>query len=230
MDLTGIKPCIISVGVGGWYAAGIDRMERSLIYHGYGGDMLFWRDEYPEGCPPHNENPYAFKIYAFREAFKRGYKIVCWLDCSFWNIRPCMPIFDIINEKGVFAFRSGYNCAETCPDNLLYDVGITRDVAERIPETATGIVGINIDNPNGKKVFEYWEDFCERGLFINSRVHNSNESADPRFKFGRQDQSAFSMALYKAGVEFNYVDYVSYYDHSNPLKNSDKAYFFIGGL
>jgi hypothetical protein len=61
-------------------------------------------------------------------------------------------------------------------------------------------------------------------------VHNSNESADPRFKFGRQDQSAFSMALYKAGVEFNYVDYVSYYDHSNPLKNSDKAFFYIGGL
>ena len=230
MDLTGIKPVIISCGVGGWYAAGIDRMERSLIYHGYGGDMLFWRDEYPEGCPPHNENPYAFKIYAFREAFKRGYKIVVWLDCSFWAIKNPMPILDIINEHGLFAFRSGYNCAETCPDNLLYDVGITRDVAEQIPETATGIVGINIDNPNGKKVFEYWEDFCERGLFINSRVHNSNESADPRFKFGRQDQSAFSMALYKAGVEFNYVDYVSYYDHSNPLKNSDKAYFFIGGL
>ncbi|HNO71336.1 MAG TPA: hypothetical protein PKO16_06170 [Bacteroidia bacterium] len=230
MDLTGIKPVIISCGVGGWYAAGIDRMERSLIYHGYGGDMLFWRDEYPEGCPPHNENPYAFKIYAFREAFKRGYKIVVWLDCSFWAIKNPMPILDIINEHGLFAFRSGYNCAETCPDNLLYDVGITRDVAEQIPETATGIVGINIDNPNGKKVFEYWEDFCERGLFINSRVHNSNESADPRFKFGRQDQSAFSMALYKAGVEFNYVDYVSYYDHSNPLKNSDKAFFYIGGL
>ena len=141
-----------------------------------------------------------------------------------------MPILDIINEHGLFAFRSGYNCAETCPANSLYDVGITRDVAEQIPETATGIVGINIDNPNGKKVFEYWEDFCNRGLFINSRFHNPNESADPRFKFGRQDQSAFSMALYKAGVEFNYVDYVSYYDHSNPLKNSDKAFFYIGGL
>ena len=148
MDLTGIKPVIISCGVGGWYAAGIDRMERSLIYHGYGGDMLFWRDEYPEGCPPHNENPYAFKIYAFREAFKRGYKIVVWLDCSFWAIKNPMPILDIINEHGLFAFRSGYNCAETCPDNLLYDVGITRDVAEQIPETATGIVGINIDNPS----------------------------------------------------------------------------------
>jgi len=230
MDLTGIKPVIISCGVGGWYAAGIDRMERSLIYHGYGGDMLFWRDEYPEGCPPHNENPYAFKIYAFREAFKRGYKVVCWLDCSMWNIRPCMPIFDIINEHGVFAFRSGYNCAETCPDNLLMDVGITRDEAEQIPETATGIVGLNIDNPDGQKVFHYWEDFCERGLFVNSRNHNPIESADPRFKFGRQDQSAFSMALHKANVQFNYIDYVSYYDHSNPLKNSDKAYFYIGGL
>ena len=230
MDLTGVKPLIINAGVGGWYKAGSERLERSLLYHGYSGDMLFWRDEYPPNCPPHNENPYAIKIYAFREAFKRGYKVVMWLDCSFWAIKNPMPIFDIINEHGNFAFRSGYNCAQTVPDNLLAAVGISRDEAEQIPETATGIVGINIDNPEGKKVFEYWEDFCDAGFFKNNRSHDLNDSKDPRFLHARQDQSAYSMALYKAGVSFNYLDYVSYYEHSNPLKNSDKAYFFIGGI
>jgi len=230
MDLISNKPCIISCGVGGWYPAGIDRMERSLIHHGYAGDMIFWRNEYPPYSLPHEENPYAFKVYAFKEAFRRGYKTVVWLDCSFWCIKHPMPLFDIIIENGVFAFRSGYNCANTCPDNLLDDVGIGRDFAETIPETATGIVGLHIDNPDAKKVFEYWEDFCNRGLFRNSRWHNMSESADPRFLFGRQDQSAFSMALYKADVSFLYEDYVAYYNNGKPGYNPDKCYFFIGGL
>lgn len=230
MDLTQSKPCIINCGVGGWYASGSERLERSLVYNGYAGDMIFWRDEYPPNCPPHNENPYAFKIAAFKEAFRRGYKIVCWLDCSFWAIKNPMPIMDIIVDKGIFGFRSGYSCGQTCPDNLLSAVGLSRDEAMDIPETATGIVGINIDNPDGRKVFDYWESFCESGLFKNSRVHDVNDSADPRFLFGRQDQSAFSMAMYKAVVQFRYEDYVTYYDHKNPLKNTDKAYFFIGGI
>lgn len=230
MDLTNKKPVIINCGIGGWYKAGSERLERSLIHHGYAGDMLFWRDELPPNCPSHNDNPYAFKIAAFREAIKQGYTHIMWLDCSFWAIKNPMPLFDIVVDKGIFAFRSGYNCANTCPDNLLAEIGITRDEAEQVPETATGIVGLNMDNPDGQKVFEIWADLCDRGFFKNSRVHNPNESADPRYLFGRQDQSNFSMALYKAGVSFNYIDYVSYYDHSSPLKNSDKAYFYIGGI
>lgn len=231
MDLVdGKKPCIISVGVGGWYPAGIDRLEKSLIYHGYAGDTIFWRNEYPPNCPTHQDSPYAFKIAAFREAFRRGYKIVMWLDCSFWNIKNCMSIFDIIVDKGNFGFRSGYNCAQTCPDNLLASVGISRDEAEQIPETATGIVGINIDNPDGKKVFDYWAEFCDNGLFKNSRFHNPLESADPRYLHGRQDQSAYAMALYKAKVDYHYVDYVAYYNSGNPGYNPEQCYFFIQGL
>jgi len=224
------KPVIISCGVGGWYSAGIDRLERSLIHHGWAGDMIFWRNEYPPNCQTHEENPYAFKIAAFKEAFNRGYSIVCWLDCSLWAIKNPMNIFDIVNDNGIFGFRSGYNCAQTCPDNLLEDTGVTRDIAETIPETATGIVGINYENPDGKLVFDYWADLCDRGLFKNSRTHNPMESSDPRFLFGRQDQSAFNMALYKAGVSFLYEDYVAYYNNGKPGYNQEKCYFFVGGL
>ncbi len=230
MDLTGNKPCIINCALGGWYKAGSERLEKSLVFNGYAGDAIYWRDELPQNCLPHSENPYGFKVAAFREAFARGYKIVCWLDCSFWAIQNPMPIFDIINEKGIFAFRSGYNCAQTAPDNLLVDIGITRDEAELIPETATGIVGINIDNPDGKKVFDYWADLCDRGLFINSRVHNPLESSDIRYLHGRQDQINFSMAMYKAGVNFLYEDYVAYYNGGNPGMDAKKCIFFIGGI
>lgn len=230
MDLTGTKPVIINAGIGGWYAAGSQRLERSLIFNGYAGDMIFWRDDYPPFCPSHNDNPYAFKIMAFKEAFRRGYTRVMWLDCSFWAIKNPMPIFDIINEKGMFAFRSGYNCAQTCTDKLLEASGLTRDEAEQLPEIATGIVGINIDNPDGKKVFESWAHYCDEGMFINSRTHNPSESADPRFLFGRQDQSCFSMAVHKNDVKFEYLDFVSYYNGGNPGYNPDKCYFFIGGI
>lgn len=230
MDLTGVKPCIISVGIRGWYSVGVERLERSLIMHGYAGDYILWKNEYPPNSPKHEDNPYAFKIYAFEEAFRRGYKNVMWLDSSFWCIKQPHDLFDIIQDYGVFGFRSGYNCANTCPDNLLADVGISRDEAERIPETATGLVGLNIDNPDGKLSFEYWKDFCDRGLFKNDRNHNQNESSDYRYKHGRQDQSAWAMALYKANVQFNYVDYVAYYNGGNPGYNPDRCYFFIGGL
>lgn len=230
MDMTGIKPVFVCSGIGSWYKAGVDRLERSLIYHGSAADIMFYRDEYPPNSPTHEENPYAFKIYGIREAINKGYKIICHIDSSFWAIKNPDPIFDIINEHGVFAFRSGYNCAQTVPDNLLEYVGIDRDFAETIPETATGIVGLNLDNPDGKKVFDYWSGFCDMGFFKNSRTHNSLESQDPRFLFGRQDQSAFSMALHKAGVSFLYEDYVAYYNNGRPGYNEKKCYFFIGGL
>lgn len=230
MDMTKVKPVFICTGNGGWYAAGVDRLERSLIHHGSAADFLFYRNELPPNSPTHSENPYAFKIHGFREALRRGYKVMIHVDSSLWAIKNPDPLFDIVSEHGNFAFRSGYNCAQTCPDNLLSTVGISRDEAEQIPETATGIVGINIDNPEGNKVFTYWEEFCNNGLFVNSRLHNPEESSDPRFLFGRQDQSAYSMALYKSGVEFNYVDYVAYYNGGNPGYNPEKCYFFIGGL
>lgn len=230
MDLTQQKPVIICEGIDSWYSAGIDRLKNSLVHHGYAGDMIFWKNEYPPHSPSHNDNPYAFKIYAIRDAIARGYKTIIQIDSSFWCIKNPMPLFDIIIDKGVFAFRSGYNCAQTCPDNLLAAVGISRDEAEHIPETATGIVGLHVDNPDAKKVLEYWGDFCDSGLFINSRIHNPRESSDPRYLHGRQDQSAFSMALYKANVNFLYEDYVAYYNSGNPGYNKDKCYFFIGGL
>lgn len=227
MDLTNNRPVFICSAIGGWYPAGLDRLERSLIFNGSAADFLFYKNEYPPYCPSHEDNPYAFKIYGFREAIRRNYKIMIHLDASFWAIQNPDKLFDIVVDEGLFGFRSGYNCAQTAPDNLLAYLGITRDEAEQIPETATGIVGINIENPNGKMVFDLWADLCDYGYFKNNRVHDPADSTDPRFLHGRQDQSAFSLALYKCGVSFLHQDYVAY--HGTNFDES-KCIFKIGGL
>ena len=211
----------------GWYPAGLDRLQRSLVFNGSAADFLFYRNEYPPNSPTHAENPYAFKIYGFREAIRRGYKVMIHLDASFWAVRNPDFLFDIVNDNGLFAFRSGYNCAQTCTDALLSEAGYSRDEAENLPEIATGIVGINISNPDGKKVFDLWAEYCDKGLFRNSRTYNADESLDPRYLHGRQDQSAFSMAVHKSGVEFMYNDYVAYYQTGH---DPAKLTFWIGGL
>ena len=227
MDMINNRPAIISCGVGGWYAAGVDRLHRSLVYHGCAADLLLWKDVYPPDCPPHSENPYAFKIYAFMDAIQMGYRVIMWLDSSFWAVKNPNHLFDLIYDHGVFAFRSGYNCAQTCPDNLLAEMGMTRDEAENLPEIATGMVGINIDNPNGAAVFQTWGDLCMKGLFKNDRNHNPLESEDKRFLHSRQDQSAFSMAVHKHKVHVNFTDYVAYYGSGH---DKEKCVFFINGI
>lgn len=224
MDLTGTKPCIISCGIGGGYAAGIDRLADNLRFHGWLGDTIFWKD-YPEGCPKHEgAGQYNFKVYAFREAFKRGYKIVLWLDASFYPIKDPMPIMDYINDNGLYFFKSGYPLSATATDSLL--MGLSRESLTDVPEFATGAVGINIDNPKGSEFFTLWQYLMNKGFFGGNRIHDPKDSEHPLFKFSRQDQSAASAILHSMKIKTAGEDknWVSYY----PTKTDDTILFIKG--
>lgn len=231
MDLTdGVRPIIISAGIGGHYVAGIDRLERSLYYEGWGGDMRFWRNEYPIGCPAHGgDGQYNFKPFCFRDAFNDGHKVAVWADASFWCVKNPMPLFDYVNEFGLYFFKSGYSLAETATDKLLQYAGVSREELYDVSEFATGLVGINISNPNGKTFFEQWEQYRADGMFGGNRAHDLNDSQHPKFRFSRQDQSAASMILYKMGIKTcgETMDFQAYKDTNY---NPEKVLFFIGGL
>lgn len=224
------KAVIVSCGVKNWYSKGVKRLENSLVHHGFGGKVITWKDEYPPNSPTHQENPYAFKIFEFEEAIRQGANIIMHLDASFWCIRNPHYLFDLISDKGVVGFRTGYNMAQTATDKALEWAGFTRDEAEQLPEIASGMVGLRMDNPDGKKVYDLWKEGMELGLFKNNRMHDVNDSADPRFVHARQDQGIWSLAIHRCGLNIDDADLVSYYDYNNPTKNADKAYFFIGGL
>lgn len=231
MDLTGIvKPILISAGIGGHYVAGIDRLERSLLYEGWAGDMQFWRNEYPNGCPEHKgDGQYNFKVHCFEEMFNLGYKVVVWADASFWCVKNPMPLFDYVNEHGLYFFKSGYSLAETATDRLLQYAGVLRDDLVNIPEFATGLVGINIDNPKGKEFFTQWKQYMQDGMFGGNRVYDKADSEHTLFKFSRQDQSAASIILYKMGITTCGED-KDFQAYKGTGHNPDKILFFIGGI
>lgn len=220
------KACIISVGCGHWYPQGIERLKKSLNYHGWAGEE-FIQTYLPANCPTHQENPYAFKVFAFEEAIKKGFTHIVWLDASFWAVKNPMPLFDYINEHGYFFFKTGYNLAQSCNDEILKYAGITRDEAEKISEAATGIIALNFQHEKAQAFFFRWKEYMEAGMFRGSRLH-AGQSKDRRFLFHRQDQSAANLAMHELGMfPSEGGKFEAYYN--SDYKGTENI-FFIQGL
>lgn len=191
------KACIINAGIGSWYPKGSARLKQSLIHHGFHWDIIIWNDwpnnNYDKSCT------YNIKAAAFEQAIKAGYTHILWCDSSVWTIKDVTPIFELIESDGHFFMASGFNAAQTCSDKCLDYFGIDRNTAEGIPDSATGIMGINYGNPDAKFFIDEWIQAAKDGAFSGSRLHD-NQSKDPRFLFHRQDQSAATCLLYKNGI------------------------------
>jgi hypothetical protein len=221
------RAVIISVGIGGWYGQGVQRLERSLIFEGWGGNILTWKDDYPPNSHRHEDVPYYMKIAAFEEALRQGYTHILWVDASFWAVKRPDKMFDLINDQGYYFFSSGYNLAQSVNDTALEYVELSRDVAEGINEWASGCVGINFNNDDGKNLYNRWKQLMDAGLSKGSRLHD-NQSVDPRFLFHRQDQSCLSLAIWELGLKNTKgLDMVSY---KGTGYNENDLIFFIGGL
>lgn len=208
MDCT-IKQCVLNASNGvGWYTVGTKRLIRSLIYHGYSGDIVTF-DTFPNDLFD-KSNPYHIKASALTEAIRKGYTHILWLDCSVWLIKNITPIFDIMNEKGAYLWSSGYNCAQTCSDVCLDYFGITRDEAEEIQDCSSSMLGLNLQSEVGNKFAELWLKSASDGIWNGSRLHD-NQSKDKRFLFHRQDQSSASIIAYKLGIKLHQPGLSNYY-------------------
>jgi len=220
-----IKNCIINASNGnGWYPKGTRRLKRSLIEHGYSGDILTWFD-FPNDDFD-KRNPYHVKASAFTEAIKLGYTHILWLDCSVWAIGNPDKIFDVINESGYYFWSSGYNCAQTCNDKCLDYFGIYRDEAEHYPDCSTSMFGVNLSNPTASQFIQEWLQSAHDGMFNGSRNHDG-QSNDERFMFHRQDQSCASIILNKLGMQITPANiYSSYYSP----KQNESVLFTMRGM
>jgi len=221
------KAVIINCGVNNWYGHGSRRLAKSLNFVGWAGDTIIYADEYPPNSHNHNDVPYYMKIAAFEEAIKQGYTHILWVDSSFYAVSNPVKMFDIISDQGYYFFSSGYNLAQSVNDTALVSLGLSRDAAESVNEWASGCVGIRIDNPNGKALYEKWKEYMDMGLSKGSRLHD-NQSSDPRFLHHRQDQSCLSLAAWQLGLgNTRGLDMVSY---KNTGYNPEQIIFFIESL
>lgn len=188
--------CIINVANGYWYPKGQKRLVESLRDTGYAGDILTWTNE-PINAHYDPAYPYTAKVAAWIEAFRKGYTNVLWLDCSVYAIKDVTPFMERNREEGCFFWRSGWNLAQTATDEDLIHGGFTRDQAEGLPECASGIVALNLEKAFARRILYDVFEFAKKGVLHSSRLHD-NQSQDPRFKFARQDQTAFTMAYHRS--------------------------------
>lgn len=186
------KPILINVGIGGWYPRGSKRLQRSFIEHGFDGEYNIW-DRWPDWDGP-KTSIYEVKAAALQHAINNGFRQIIWADCSVWALRDITPFVERIRKDGYWFGQSGYKASETATDAQLECFGITRDEADLMPDCASGLFGLDLDSKKGNLFANWWIHYAKKGAFAGSRFHD-NQSQDPRFKFGRQDQSAASLIL-----------------------------------
>lgn len=200
-----MKPIFLSAGIGRWYSSGVERLGGSLVDKGWPGDLKIWKDEWPNNGFP-RDCIYTIKAAAFQWAIDHGYTTIIWGDASITALRPLAAFVATVEEKGYWIGQSGYNCAQVCSDRMLDYFGVSRDAAEKMHDTATGIFGVNLKNPVINEMILTWIQAGRDGAFAGSRLH-AGQSSDPRFLFGRQDQAAMSVIAGKLGVPLcNFLD------------------------
>lgn len=204
---------IVSAGIGRHYR---ERL-RSTVNHCAVHCPETWRlfyDCLPEGCPPHHENQYAFKIYALKRAIDAGFRYVLWMDTSFQPIAPIEPLWAIIENQGWFIPKQAdAKLGSWISDEVLENNAITRDMVMDWPLCYSGLVGLDMKSEVGRAIWESWVTSFKRGWF-NGPHYNTPEhrtliwtghkssgwcSYDRRCEGHRHDEAALSLIQWQMG-------------------------------
>lgn len=148
------RRCILNVATGR-YAPLQERLVRSLVDAGYADGLLTWTD-FPPGSPTHEDTPYAFKLFAIREAERRGYTSVLWLDAPCTAAGPVAPLFERIERDGHLFVTGGERLGRWASDACLEAFGLSRDAALELPLLNGTFLGLALPSP--------WLDELQRRL------------------------------------------------------------------
>lgn len=159
------------------------RLVQSVLDVG-GVNILAYKSEAEIGAPSHHESPYAFKLYAMREAVNMGYRYILWLDASMLCIAPLDPVFDIIEQDGYFFQDSGWGNARWTPQYALEYFGTNEGVM-----FSSGFLGLDMESEVGQEFFAKLVQAERDGMFRGS------------WEDYRHDQSAGSLIAYKMGLK-----------------------------
>lgn len=156
---------ILNVAAGRWYPRGQDRLAKSLNEHHETADHLFWRNRLPKHSPPHSQDPYAFKAFAFAAALMNGYDQALWLDASVMLCKPLTQIWEWISEDGYCFGNDGWFVGQWCNDQGLETMGLTRDEAWGVPLMDGKLIGLDFNSKIGMDFFRGWMGYLEQGVF-----------------------------------------------------------------
>jgi hypothetical protein len=218
-----LKTCVISLATNDkHFPEGLKRLERSVRRSGYNDDLIFWQPgQHPQGCPSHQDVPFAFKTYCFREAYDRGMELVLWMDSSCVVLRTLVPIFRAMTDDGYILFgNKPHRVGQWISDEALSELAMSRAEAMRISEISAGVVGLNLRNSTARQFLKLWSEAAEgQVIFRGSRQslstqnnyedmkwnRNGRASTDPRVKGHRHDQTAAGVFAHQLGMKLTYT-------------------------
>lgn len=192
---------------GNYYKA-MDRLENSLRDR-FEGHFIGYRDEGSIGAPHHQDNPYAFKVYAIRAALKAGFKKVLYLDSAVFAIANVQPAFDLIEKDGYLMQEAGHYIRDWCNDETLRAMQLTKDdLGNWLMYGNAGMLGLDFNNPLAKAFFFQWSLGMEAGLFKGDWANH------------RHDMTIGSIIANKLGMKFQPGDQILQYGSPDgPIQN-----------
>lgn len=188
----------------GRYLRGQERLRQSIQKYAPDIEFIAYQSERQISAPLHKSNPYAFKTFAFMEAFKRGYDQVIWLDSSCVLVDDIEPIWAKINEQGYIMQQAGHMVGTWTNDNALNVMNITRDEAMNMEMYGNaGFLGLDFNNYTAVEFLKKWHNASQAGLFIGNWNNDmKTESKDERCKGHRHDMSIGSIIANKLGMKY----------------------------
>ncbi len=138
-------------------------------------DFICFQNESQVNAPLHQDNPYAFKIYAIEKLREMGYKQIVWLDASIVLVADFSPIWEWIFQKGFFFEAAGHYAGNWCNEYALNYFKISREEAMIIPMFSAGLCGFDFENEKAKEFFAEWKESMLNGCFRGSWLDHRHD-------------------------------------------------------
>ncbi len=164
-------------------------------------DVFVFSNEAEIGAPSHVQSPYAFKVYAIEAVRDMGYEVVMWCDSIIALVRPLETIIPEIEKVGVYLAEDGWKTGMFANDKCLDYFGVTRDQAMEISAVWACFMGFDFKNPVTYEFMRRWKKASQDGVFVGKASNSTgSESADPRCKGHRHDQSCAELISHQMGI------------------------------
>lgn len=229
-----IKDCLVSFSSKGRedYNVKLLPLLDSALEHWKGDFLIYspdhWLDEYKgikihKGYPPlsatHEEQPYAFKLYAIMEALRLDYERIVWLDTSMALAKDITPLFGI---TGVGVFHNlGHPLYKYISDEAMSILNVSENEVFNISQIWGGALFFDFSKQNANAVFLEICQAAEKGAF------NEGGSIRDGFVAHRHDQAVMSVLVHGRCDMYPYGRIVSK-EHAKTKEYGDD-YFLIYG-
>jgi hypothetical protein len=102
--------------------------------------------------------PWTWRINFFKEAVRRGFKQILYIDASYHPLNDLSEIFDVVDNYGLFSYTVDIDWIENMYNDYIQHLGIPVEQMHQIPWFDPHILGLNFTNEKINQLFQKWDE------------------------------------------------------------------------